>query len=121
MIDRQRPMLDPDLHPAADGEFVGMDLRLQAILKSSFEDARGLADRKEAFVTEHIDEICQVLVRYAGNHLIHYEIHIAVMVIAVGLGKGVRSFKKGINEIEEEIDTPTSTDNKPKQNKEQQQ
>lgn len=39
-----------------------------------------------------------------------------------GIGKGVRSFKKGINEIEEEIDTPTSTDNnKPKQNKEQQQ
>lgn len=39
-----------------------------------------------------------------------------------GIGKGVRSFKKGINEIEEEIDTPTSTDNnKSKQNKEQQQ
>lgn len=33
-----------------------------------------------------------------------------------GLGKGVRSFKKGMNEIEEEINTPPSTENKTKQN-----
>lgn len=33
-----------------------------------------------------------------------------------GIGKGVRSFKKGMNEIEEEINTPPSTENKPKQN-----
>lgn len=33
-----------------------------------------------------------------------------------GIGKGVRSFKKGMNEIEEEINTPPSTENKTKQN-----
>ncbi|HIY49932.1 MAG TPA: twin-arginine translocase TatA/TatE family subunit [Candidatus Barnesiella excrementavium] len=29
-----------------------------------------------------------------------------------GLGKGVRSFKKGMNEIEEEINTPPTPDHK---------
>ena len=35
-----------------------------------------------------------------------------------GLGKGVRSFKKGMNEIEEEINTPPAPDNKEKSKEE---
>lgn len=31
-----------------------------------------------------------------------------------GLGKGVRSFKKGMNELEDEINTPPTPDNKEK-------
>ena len=58
-----------------------------------------------------------------------WEIPIIVLVILIlfggkkipefmnGLGKGIRSFKKGLNDIEEEIKAdPTDTDNKPSTN-----